>query len=381
MLSINFITNIVAPYRIDLFNELHLFSKQNQCFKNFEINIDFMSLSEPNRNWKVDLSKIKFRYKIHWSFKFSKKQYYFYFTPSLILKVIKRPNDHFVLGASWNNFNVFIIIFLKRIGIIKSKVHLWTEANKYVDSKSNSNRILLSLRNYVYNSIDGYYLVPGKISIKTIGEYKLKNDKFIYFPNLVSKSFLNINDYNKSLVENISILIVARLEENLKGILNFLQSINVEVLKGVFIRIIGDGASKNIYENFITTNGLSENIRIIESVRYEEIINEYKTASFLVLPSFNDPSPLVLIEALFSGLPILCSNRCGNVLEVINEGQNGYSFDPLNTEDISYKFNLMLSQKSKWPDMASESKRIAFINFNHSEIFNNLLNILNGSKN
>jgi hypothetical protein len=96
-----------------------------------------MSLTEPNRSWKVDLSKLRFSYKIHWSIKISVKNYFFYFTPSLLRKVINSPDDHFILGASWNNVNVLIIILLKRIGLVRSKLHLWSEANKYVDSKSN----------------------------------------------------------------------------------------------------------------------------------------------------------------------------------------------------------------------------------------------------
>lgn len=381
MRSINFVTNIVSPYRIDLFNDLELLKRNTKVFDDVKVFVDFMSLTEPNRSWKVDLSKLRFCYKIHWSIKISVKNYFFYFTPSLLRKVINSPDDHFILGASWNNINVLIIVLLKRIGLVRSKLHLWSEANKYVESKSNRNRFLFSLKKYVYNSIDGYYLVPGKISIQTIREYSLGNDKFIYFPNLVSKSFLSDSIYDESRFNEINILIVARLEENLKGILNFLQSLNIDVLKKVYIRIIGSGSSRQKYQNYISTNALDHNIELIHSLAYEEMNNEYNRASFLVLPSFNDPSPLVLIEALFSGLPILCSNRCGNVNEVLIEGQNGYSFDPFNSVDISNKFDLMLSQKSIWPTMSLESKKIALSNFEHSKIFYNLINRINAHQN
>jgi glycosyltransferase involved in cell wall biosynthesis len=345
------------------------------------LDVDFMSLSEPNRNWIIDLDRLKFKFKIHKSLKFSFKSYFFYFTPTIILKVLKNPDSQFILGGSWNNFNTLCIVFLKRVGIVRSKLHLWSEANRYVDSKSKRNVLLFHLKKYVYNSIDGYYIIPGKIAIETIREYSLKNDKYLYLPNLISNNFFDKSIYDKTKVNRINILIVARLEEKLKGILNFLSSIHIDVLKEVHIRIIGSGSSQKDYFSFIKTNNLINNIEIINDIPYDEMKKEYKNASFLVLPSFNDPSPLVLVEAIFSGIPILCSNRCGNVEEVLFEGHNGYSFDPFDSKDISRKFNLMISEKDKWPFMSNASYTLAHQNFNHSKIFTDLLTCLNDSKN
>ena len=59
MRSINFVTNIVSPYRIDLFNDLELFKRNKKYFDDVKVFVDFMSLTEPNRSWKVDLSKLR----------------------------------------------------------------------------------------------------------------------------------------------------------------------------------------------------------------------------------------------------------------------------------------------------------------------------------
>ena len=53
-----------------------------------------------------------------------------------------------------------------------------------------------------------------------------------------------------------------------------------------------------------------------------------------ILPSITDPNPLSAIEALASGLPLLLSNNCGNVKECVLNNQNGWSFDPLNVDEI-----------------------------------------------
>jgi len=198
---------------------------------------------------------------------------------------------------------------------------------------------------------------------------------------LISNKYLNKLNYDTSKVNRINILIVARLEEKLKGILNFLSCIHIDVLKTVHIRIIGSGSSQKDYFSFIKMNNLFYNIEIVNHIPYSEMRKEYENASFLVLPSFNDPSPLVLVEGIFSGLPILCSNRCGNVKEVLLEGHNGYSFDPFDSKDISRKFRLMITEKEKWPLMSIASYSLARENFNHTKIFTDLLTSLNGPKN
>jgi hypothetical protein len=48
---------------------------------------------------------------------------------------------------------------------------------------------------------------------------------------------------------------------------------------------------------------------------------------------------------------------------------------------MSNKFDLMLSQKSIWPTMSLESKKIALSNFDHSKIFHNLINSINDHQN
>jgi glycosyltransferase involved in cell wall biosynthesis len=44
---------------------------------------------------------------------------------------------------------------------------------------------------------------------------------------------------------------------------------------------------------------------------------------------------LVVNEAMASGLPVLVSNRCGCAPDLVQEGVNGFTFDPYNVEQIA----------------------------------------------
>ena len=60
----------------------------------------------------------------------------------------------------------------------------------------------------------------------------------------------------------------------------------------------------------------------------EELVELYAFASCFVLPSTREPWGLVVNEALASALPVIVSNRCGCAPELVQDGRNGFLFDP-----------------------------------------------------
>jgi glycosyltransferase involved in cell wall biosynthesis len=54
----------------------------------------------------------------------------------------------------------------------------------------------------------------------------------------------------------------------------------------------------------------------------------YAHASALILPSLSEPWGLVVNESMAAGLPVLVSDRCGCVPDLVFPGINGYVFDP-----------------------------------------------------
>ena len=57
------------------------------------------------------------------------------------------------------------------------------------------------------------------------------------------------------------------------------------------------------------------------------------------------------MEAMASGIPVLCSNIRGNT-DLIDDGKGGLLFNPKNTEDIIEKIKMFLNvsytEKQKW---------------------------------
>ncbi len=68
----------------------------------------------------------------------------------------------------------------------------------------------------------------------------------------------------------------------------------------------------------------------------DELPQYYALASCFIIPSISEAWGLVVNEAMACGLPVLVSERCGCVPELVHPGINGYIFNPLDIEQIAY---------------------------------------------
>ena len=88
------------------------------------------------------------------------------------------------------------------------------------------------------------------------------------------------------------------------------------------LTIIGVGEQQEFLRSFS-----NKNIIFRGAVENKLIGAEFAKNDVFVLPSLIEPWGLVVDEALYFGLPVLISDRCGSS-ELIKNGINGFAFDP-----------------------------------------------------
>jgi 1,2-diacylglycerol 3-alpha-glucosyltransferase len=91
----------------------------------------------------------------------------------------------------------------------------------------------------------------------------------------------------------------------------------------------------------------------------EELPIYYGLAGCLIVPSsHHEQWGLVVNEAMASGLPVLVSKACGCAADLVQEGINGFTFDPHDAESMAHLMLLISSRQTNRQAMGKYSQLI-----------------------
>jgi glycosyltransferase involved in cell wall biosynthesis len=88
-------------------------------------------------------------------------------------------------------------------------------------------------------------------------------------------------------------------------------------------------------------------IKIINFLQPEELIETIKNYGCFVLPSIFEPWALVLHEFAAAGFPIICSEVCGAVPVFITDNYNGYTFKSGDVKDLEKQMLKIINSSDK----------------------------------
>jgi len=105
--------------------------------------------------------------------------------------------------------------------------------------------------------------------------------------------------------------------------------------------ILGDGPLRETLNSQLSALNLSEHVRLPGFKPYNELPVYYALANAFVHASTSEQWGLVVNEALASGLPVIVSERCGCVPELVQG--NGFTFDPFDEQQLAGRLLKMAS--------------------------------------
>ena len=176
-------------------------------------------------------------------------------------------------------------------------------------------------------------------------------------PYLVaSKKFLSkkseLNDPAEDLKHPVFLYIGLLVKR--KGI-DFLLNACSELRKKGFnkftLLVVGDGEDRSELETLTRELGIDENVKWTGWVDYESLGHYFDVSDVFVFPTLEDIWGTVVTEAMSCGKPILCSRLAG-AHEMVTEGENGYTFDPV--EDDPEVLAELMTRFIKDPELTTE---------------------------
>jgi glycosyltransferase involved in cell wall biosynthesis len=361
--TILFVTDTPTPYRMHLYRALaHEFNQFGIRFA-----VWFMSRRVSNRNWSVQGEKQPFEMRTYESFPIRYNDFVLHLNFKLPLQIFldRRRLSAVVVGGSWNSPTSVLCVLLCRIS--KIPVFFWAEANRH--SASLPHGLVRPLRNWVLGLCRGF-VIPGKAAEDTIKDVWGLNKPLFYLTNIIDERKIILEDpipakcpAQIEIIFSVNwrrvYLIVARLYEKDKGVLNFLRSIDGLLRPDSLILICGEGEDRQVIAEWIQGKG-SKNIILLGWVDPAYMPYLYRRSDVFILPSFRDPYPLSAVEALWTGMALLVSHRCGNAEDVVVRNINGELFDPERAEEIQTVFGWMESASDEQVTiMKAQSLRLA----------------------
>lgn len=152
------------------------------------------------------------------------------------------------------------------------------------------------------------------------------------------------------------IICVARLSPE-KGHLGLLEALAIVQTFGVEadVTFVGEGAERSRVERKIQTLGL-KNVTLKGRLDEESTLQEIANSDILVLPSFMEGLPVVLMEAMAIGIPVVAT-RVAGIPELVSDGQDGLLFCPADWADLARKLLLLLRNGDLRRDLARAAQQ------------------------
>ena len=129
------------------------------------------------------------------------------------------------------------------------------------------------------------------------------------------------------------------------------------------LTIIGDGPDRSALE--ARASAMGSTVSFLGYQPQEEISAALEQADMLVLPSFAEGLPVVLMEAMASRVPVIASQVAG-VPELVEEGISGFVVPPGDVETLTDRLNLLLSDPGLCQEMGESGRAVVEAEFDQN---------------
>lgn len=323
------LTNILAPYRLPLFEEIRKRVEQ--------LDVVLMAGKEKNRQWQIG----KYQFKTHQlpgiHFKLPGQPFSIHVNYA-VSGILKQINPDVLISGGFAPANIATFRCCRKLG----KKHLvWGELH---DQDRNTSQWRRFIRRKLISGSDGAIASSGKAK-EILNFYGLPEEKI-----LTSVMPIDVDSYAaKADAFRLSsgytelrdryagpiLLSIGRLTDS-KGyweLFKIYQKILLEN-SAVNLLILGDGPNRSNYEDYCHSNRLN-NVRFLGFQQPEKLIQYLAVADLFIFHSLRDPFGAVVSEAMAAGTAVVSSIHGGVTADLVIDGENGFTIDPCNIEETA----------------------------------------------
>lgn len=340
MKHVAIITNIPAPYRVDFFDFL------KKKYQEYQFTIIYSSKNEDNRSWEIDQEKMENAVFLESKTIKIKKRFdtKYIHIPWGVSDVLEQLKPDVVVGSEYNPTIMQALFYCK-----KRKIPFvsWTDGTLH--SERNINFVQKFLRKYVIKNASSYIASSTK-----------SKEAQIYYGAKEAQchiSFLTV-DIEKYIQKpqgqgNGKIICVGSLIER-KGV-DLLLNALAKVEAPYELYLAGSGDEKDHLQKLAEELHIDTKIHFLGQLGREQLLQHYADSDLFVLPTREDCFALVILEAMCSRLPVICSKYADGAYDLIEEGANGFIIDPYDETEFAKKISHVLGNPQLRQNMQKQS--------------------------
>jgi len=159
-----------------------------------------------------------------------------------------------------------------------------------------------------------------------------------------------------------TLVCVGRLspEKGQAGLLEALSQLR-ERQPEMILRLVGDGPDRQALETLAAELGVQDRVTFLGRMTEADTLAEIARSDILIVPSFMEGLPIVLMEAMALGVPVVAS-RVAGIPELVEEEAG--LFTPSRWDELAARIEQLLSDKALRTSLSERGKRKVADEFN-----------------
>jgi glycosyltransferase involved in cell wall biosynthesis len=273
---------------------------------------------------------------------------------------------------------IFYTCHLSQWALANSGLSFWVRSHLFLDA-------------YIMKRVEKVIALNDSAKKSFIYLGKVKEDSIIVLPNGVDEDFFHpdivVTDVTQKygLEGKMIVLFVGRLART-KGLEYLLEAADIIVNKynyknALFILVgpytfagVDRPLGKDEIANYVQLHKLEENILLTGSLPLEEVRKLYVACDIFVLPSLAEGDPLVTIEAMSSGKPVI-GTKVGGIPRHIRDRWNGFLIDPADERQLAERIKYLIDNPEERKMMGANSRKYVEEEFDWGIIADRLFQI------
>lgn len=112
------------------------------------------------------------------------------------------------------------------------------------------------------------------------------------------------------------------------------------------LTVVGEGPDRHRLARRAERMGLGDRVEFVGAKSQAEVVEHLAGSEIFVLPSYAEGVPVVVMEALGAGIPVVAS-LVGGMAEVVEDGVNGYLVRPGDADQLVDRLRLLLDDADR----------------------------------